>query len=754
MIRSRNRARGFSGGGYTTPTQLRLITGGQSLIDYIFSRGTPRVAIDFCGRLRTAMGYTQSNSFTIFSGTPNVCTDATTKLGSDYSLKLINCASSGSALVDIFGANEVNPATSSTGLSNYWYNTVDNSAISSDGALDNTPETLAPLGRAMVSAISIYGVDGIIWSQGGTDAGSIIDTTTRAEYKRVLKIIINAMRTAAGNPNLPWFFSHQGRSNTGGDYGFQAVREIQREISVELGNVYLSTEEYYGRLGSGVAYTGATITSGSPTILLSDTTGFAINNGVSDHPSIPDNSYVTAVSAGVSITISKNCTGVGVQTGQTIYRADGIHMYPSSSQPLDTNGNTTHDNTQGFYALYWRAIKNIENYYKNVSRSQKRYGPRITTVTATAGSNEIDAIVSYDECEGSNLTTVNGSISVASAPMFRVENNSSPMTITDIALVDANTLRFTTSSNVSSGTLGLFTTYGAMNKTDYKDFIIDDATPPCPLQANSPTVDANMLISVAATPVSGAIDTVLASAVLQVEATNTTSYGGTGQAWANIIAAPADGSAQSAYDFRLGNSSGSESSDPTFTGTAGNSAAYFALDGGDFFELSGANTTFLNAFHKTTGGTDFTVVLAYNAGSTTGGGLFSTQSSSTNLGFYITSSTTLSASFRGNTNNVITSFGGVSATTDYLLIFSFEASTGTIRKWHNNRTVSTFSTTLDTATADASVNLHLGSRSDGSSFMPAGSKFRGCVVGNAFIDSTKAGQIFDYYNTLHGVTYA
>src|SRR5574343_994393 len=100
----------------------------------------------------------------------------------------------------------------------------------------------------------------------------------------------------------------------------------------------------------------------------------------------------------------------------------------------------------------------------------------------------------------------------------------------------------------------------------------------------------------------GSLSDVIASAVFDLDATQAASYPGSGTTWSNLVTAPADGSAQTAYDFYRGDGSTSTTY-PTFNGTPGSAAAYWSFDGGDLFDLkSGANTTFLKNAHKSAGG--------------------------------------------------------------------------------------------------------------------------------------------------------
>lgn len=94
------------------------------------------------------------------------------------------------------------------------------------------------------------------------------------------------------------------------------------------------------------------------------------------------------------------------------------------------------------------------------------------------------------------------------------------------------------------------------------------------------------------------IQSIVPEAVFDVDATQSASYGGSGQTWANLVPSPHDGSAQADYDMQLGQTSSASSDDPTFTGTAGTSGAYFSFDGGDVISLPAA-PTYLRERHQT-----------------------------------------------------------------------------------------------------------------------------------------------------------
>ena len=99
----------------------------------------------------------------------------------------------------------------------------------------------------------------------------------------------------------------------------------------------------------------------------------------------------------------------------------------------------------------------------------------------------------------------------------------------------------------------------------------------------------------------GAIeDAAIPVAVFELDAGLSASYGGSGETFANIVTAPADGEGQTEYDFYRGVDADAESDSPTFNGSAGANSAneYFSFDGGDYLTLAGLNTAFIHSLHK------------------------------------------------------------------------------------------------------------------------------------------------------------
>jgi hypothetical protein len=79
---------------------------------------------------------------------------------------------------------------------------------------------------------------------------------------------------------------------------------------------------------------------------------------------------------------------------------------------------------------------------------------------------------------------------------------------------------------------------------------------------------------------------------LCLDASDINSYSGSGQKWLDTSG--------NAYDFFRGTTSSSQSSDPTFNGTAGgqSSSEYWSFDGGDFFTYDSPNETWMQNLHK------------------------------------------------------------------------------------------------------------------------------------------------------------
>lgn len=257
-------------------------------------------------------------------------------------------------------------------------------------------------------------------------------------------------------------------------------------------------------------------------------------------------------------------------------------------------------------------------------------------------------------------------------------------------------------------------------------------------------------------PLSAAV----ASAVFDLDATLSSSTDLSSQTWTNIITAPADGAAQTDYDLYRGAGSGSSTDDPTGTGSANDTAAYWALDGGDYWTLkTAANTTFLKNLHKTTGGAPFTFAIAFRTGPvlTAQQVMLGTASASTDTGLHLDISTTQKVvAVQDNTAaaSSTTSTATLTASTDYLVLIGIDYTADTGAIWINTRTGQTVNPSSGASVLDPSFAMRIGARGTNSSRFESGTRVYGVYMFNEVLDNTKAGLIYDALNSRHNRTYA
>lgn len=259
-------------------------------------------------------------------------------------------------------------------------------------------------------------------------------------------------------------------------------------------------------------------------------------------------------------------------------------------------------------------------------------------------------------------------------------------------------------------------------------------------------------------PGSPYLDGVVTSAVLDLDATIAASYAGTGTTWANLVAAPADGSATTAYDFYTGNGS-TATTYPSFNGSAGNAAAYWGFDGGDYFLLkSGTNTNFINDLHKSAGG-DFWVAITFRIPDlATTSGLYTTQSgtSSSGLRAELTNTENINSQQRGDSTSATTVALAVGASTgtDHILLMSHSNASNNWRVWLDTVTAANVAQTFVTATTAASAALTIATRLAATGRIDSGARLYSFAMGNEYLDNTKAAAIINHLEIRHGRNYA
>lgn len=257
---------------------------------------------------------------------------------------------------------------------------------------------------------------------------------------------------------------------------------------------------------------------------------------------------------------------------------------------------------------------------------------------------------------------------------------------------------------------------------------------------------------------SGSIQDIVAEAVFDLDATQSASYGGSGQTWANLVPNPHDGSTQTAWDVTLGTSSSAASDDPTFTGTAGTSGAYFAYDGGDMLSIL-SMPQYMREMHRTTA--QFTMGFCLNVAASNQGliGTGNGVSAGTGLAWLYqpTVPRVLLQVWGANdfSNNIISVTG--TATGDLCLIIAVDAVNGTAKVFKNGtKFTGTYAGrgTSSSNRADAYLTSRYGSSGTTPSFpLTSGSRCRSIFLIDKYVTDIEAGNLLVEMNLRHGSIY-
>lgn len=243
------------------------------------------------------------------------------------------------------------------------------------------------------------------------------------------------------------------------------------------------------------------------------------------------------------------------------------------------------------------------------------------------------------------------------------------------------------------------------------------------------------------------------STVFQIDAAIPASYPGSGQTWFNVCKRPADGLAQSAYDFWLGRDGLSGTDEPTF------SANKFTLDGGDFAEVKNTQDFFRNQIR-----TDLTnswwVASAYmiaSAASTQS--ILGTTNGATTHGWRFDHNTTPNLRFTrtdgtvNQANNLHSLSGKIGI--PLLHVFTWNNESQSYKSALNSRifTVSATAANLP-STQQNPGKFNFGSANHGTQKLLNGSELYGMAMGIGSVNDKMLSSIVDYYNSLHKRTYA
>lgn len=252
------------------------------------------------------------------------------------------------------------------------------------------------------------------------------------------------------------------------------------------------------------------------------------------------------------------------------------------------------------------------------------------------------------------------------------------------------------------------------------------------------------------------IQSIVASACGDLDATIASSYGGTGTNWANLISSPADSTSQSTNDATI-----SGSGTMTFSGSAGDSGAYFESDGNAYF-LASTNDTFLNEIHKTNNKWWFAMACRRTFNGRFG--IAGTSFSGGNPGFYALSGNggtnnsqyyqvDDSESFNGSSN-----MGSWTTGQDTLVIVTGdnEATIDSLKFYTNSDTAIEKNVTYGASTTDLAYPAGIGCiNNNGSITQDLGNTYRvySFAWGNSFLTDTEAADIRDFYEARHSRTY-
>lgn len=271
-----------------------------------------------------------------------------------------------------------------------------------------------------------------------------------------------------------------------------------------------------------------------------------------------------------------------------------------------------------------------------------------------------------------------------------------------------------------------------------------------------------LLKSRSGNPRLAALNTLFPSnAVCDLDATIAASYA-SGQKWLNLIASPADGAAQSAYDYTIGANTTPTTDDPTFNGTAGSSTAYFSFDAGDYFNMTGATSTtpLLDTMHQkvpytiimcmdiTFSSASLQTIFCTGNTSNVANNAMSIKLQSTNIFFR---QRVQASSIQVQRNGVTPNAAG-----NKIFVFSYDPTTNDMTSWVNTATGTStatgFTATALTHAGDVPAIGAIGTT--GLDTFINGTKMYSVALLNKSVGNAEVAQIIGFYNRRHNRVYA
>jgi hypothetical protein len=255
------------------------------------------------------------------------------------------------------------------------------------------------------------------------------------------------------------------------------------------------------------------------------------------------------------------------------------------------------------------------------------------------------------------------------------------------------------------------------------------------------------------------LSTVEPTVVFEIDATLEDCYSGSGTTLLNLEPTPADGAAQSDYDFIA--------TGLTFTGTAGDDAAYFDSAGSGYLTVDAADVAsmpdFMKHIHLHPGDAnaqDFWFVVFGQFVTTASGEqtFFSTQgasSSALGLRAYINTANLPRIQQRGDSTGALYSLTTPTIPLGIPTFFavSHNKTSGQSRVYAGSLTAQTAIQAFVTASGDPTELFRIFARAAATSRMLSGSRFYAAMMGQGVLDDTKLAAIIAHIEARHARDY-
>lgn len=262
---------------------------------------------------------------------------------------------------------------------------------------------------------------------------------------------------------------------------------------------------------------------------------------------------------------------------------------------------------------------------------------------------------------------------------------------------------------------------------------------------------------------SGAVVSYTASLCGYFDATDSASYSGTGQTQNSLVASPADGTTQAANARFVGSSSSVESSDPTFSGSAGTPTAFWQLLGNTWFKQANATLTsssILNNAHRNdlTSGAWVTWVGVIPEDASANHALWGNQTSGTQAGVmaFIDTNGILNFQVRNSGGAASALMIGVPRNVPVCITISWRGDlvANNVRAWVNTLNKAQYSVQFPAGSSATNRDMYWSTSNAATAYsMANGAHEIASMWGNAFLDDAQVLQIYNALLLKHGIDY-